>query len=320
MLPWRQAWHEALYGPAGFYRRPEGPAGHFTTSTQDVLGAAFARAIGALADREGLCRVVDVGCGRGELLTHLTRLRPELELTGVDIVARPAVLPRGVRWLRSPGGAALPDALDGLTGALVVAHEWLDVVPCTIAEADAAGVLREVLVDPATGAETLGDRLTGADAAWAARWWPGPGPDAAPVDAAGRRVEVGRSRDTAFAVLVSRVHTGVVLAVDYGHDRASRPAGGSLAAYRAGARVPPVPDGSCDLTAHVALDSLGAQEVTRQRDALRDLGLVRDRPPAAHARNDPGGYLAALVDASAVAALRDPSGLGSFGWALTRVR
>ena len=31
-LPWEQAWAEALYGPRGFYRRPEGPAGHFRTA------------------------------------------------------------------------------------------------------------------------------------------------------------------------------------------------------------------------------------------------------------------------------------------------
>ncbi|NED77150.1 hypothetical protein G3I51_33510, partial [Streptomyces sp. SID9944] len=28
-LGWRAAARDALYGPAGFYRRPEGPAGHF---------------------------------------------------------------------------------------------------------------------------------------------------------------------------------------------------------------------------------------------------------------------------------------------------
>ena len=67
MVPWREAWHEALYGAAGFYRGAEGPAGHFTTSTHGPLGAALAEAIGRLADREGARHVVDVGCGRGEL-------------------------------------------------------------------------------------------------------------------------------------------------------------------------------------------------------------------------------------------------------------
>ena len=46
-----------------------------------------------------------------------------------------------------PRRRRLPDELDGLTDTLVVANEWLDVVPCTIAEVDENGELREVLVD-----------------------------------------------------------------------------------------------------------------------------------------------------------------------------
>ena len=66
---------------------------------------------------------------------------------GVDVVDRPAGLPERVEWVRSPGGRHLPD-LGSPTGALVLAHEWLDVVPCPVAEADDDGVLREVLVAP----------------------------------------------------------------------------------------------------------------------------------------------------------------------------
>jgi len=108
MIPWRDAWHDALYGPHGFYRRPEGPAGHFTTSTHGPLGARFADALGRLADREGVHSIVDVGCGRGELLTSLAVQRPDLRLTGVDVVARPVDLPDGVAWLRSPEAARCP--------------------------------------------------------------------------------------------------------------------------------------------------------------------------------------------------------------------
>ena len=60
--------------------------------------------------------------------------------------------------------------------------------------------------------------------------------------------------------LGSRVRRGAVLAVDYGHTVGERPADGTLTAYRAGALVVPVPDGSCDLTAHVAIDSLEHDE------------------------------------------------------------
>ena len=69
------------------------------------------------------------------------------------MVARPADLPDAVAWLRSPGGARLPAGLTDLDDVLVVAHEWLDVVPCTVAEVVAPGRLAVVLVDPATGEE-----------------------------------------------------------------------------------------------------------------------------------------------------------------------
>ena len=172
MLPWRDAWHDALYGPHGFYRRAEGPAGHFTTSTHGPLGPVFAQALGRLADREGVQHVVDIGCGRGELLTHLAERRPDLRLTGVDVVERPSDLPDAVAWLRSPGGPALPDSLDGLDDVLVVAHEWLDVVPCTVAEVVAPGRLAVLLVDPATGEERDGPPPDDEDLAWCARHWP----------------------------------------------------------------------------------------------------------------------------------------------------
>ena len=313
MLPWRDAWHDALYGPHGFYRRAEGPAGHFTTSTHGPLGPVFAQALGRLADREGAHHVVDVGCGRGELLTHLAGQRPDLRLTGVDVVERPGDLPDAVAWLRSPGGPALPDALDGLDGVLVVAHEWLDVVPCTVAEVVAPGRLAVVLVDPATGAESLGAAPDDEDLAWCTRHWP---LDGLPV---GARVEVGRSRDVAWGDLVARVRHGILLAVDYGHTAGDRPLHGTLTAYRSGSLVAPVPDGSCDLTAHVAVDALEHDDLTTQREALHGLGLRARTPDHALARTDPAGYLAALAHASAVGALTAAEGLGGFAWVLRRV-
>ncbi len=88
--PWDVAWREALYGPGGFYRR-SAPAAHFATSAQGIPGggALLAEAVLALARRHSCTRVVDVGCGRGELLAHLRRLTPDLHLTGVDVVDRP---------------------------------------------------------------------------------------------------------------------------------------------------------------------------------------------------------------------------------------
>ncbi len=314
MVPWREAWHEALYGPHGFYRGAVGPAGHFTTSTHGPLGPPLADALGLLADRERVHHVVDVGCGRGELLTHLAARRPDLRLTGVDVVARPPDLPDAVAWLRSPGGGDLPAELTDLDDVLVVAHEWLDVVPCTVAEVVAPGRLAVVLVDPSTGAESTAGAITNDELDWCARYWPA---GDLPV---GARVEVGLARDAAWRDLVSRVRGGTLLAVDYGHTAGDRPVGGTLTAYRAGALVAPVPDGSCDLTAHVAVDSLEHDELTTQRAALHAVGALARTPDHERARTDPAGYLAALATASALGALTSPDGLGGFRWVLRRVQ
>ncbi len=314
MVPWKEAWSTALYGPDGFYRAGTGPAGHFTTSTHGPLGPVLADALGVLADRDGATQVVDVGCGRGELLVHLYAARPDLRLTGVDVVERPFGLPGAISWLSASGGASLPDALSDLEDALVVAHEWLDVVPCTIAEVVAPGRLALVLVDPVSGVESVAaDRPTAEDLAWCARHWP---VDDLPV---GSRVEVGLSRDRAWDDLAARVRRGTMLAVDYGHTRDSRPAGGTLTAYRGGSIVEPVPDGSCDLTAHVAVDSLEHDELTTQRDALRSLGVDIGSPALALARTDPSAYLTGLARSSAAAALTEPDGLGGFRWVYRRV-
>ena len=143
-VPWRMAWQSALYGPDGFYRRAEGPAGHFTTATHGGTGRALARSLWAWADRFGLDGIVDVGAGRGELLQHLYAWEPGRPLSGLDVVPRPQDLPDDVEWVASPGGAVLPPGWRP-DRALVVAHEWLDVVPCTIAEVAPDGRLRELL-------------------------------------------------------------------------------------------------------------------------------------------------------------------------------
>jgi SAM-dependent MidA family methyltransferase len=148
-----------------------------------------------------------------------------------------------------------------------------------------------------------------------ADWWP--------LSAVGARAEVGRSRDLAWASVVSSVRRGVAVAVDYAHDRPARPAQGSLTAYRSGRQVPPVPDGTCDLTAHVALDAVAAAGVaagateTRlddQRAALAALGVDGRRPPHALSRTDPAAYLRGLQRAGEAAELLDRGGLGAFGW------
>ena len=162
--------------------------------------------------------------------------------------------------------------------------------------------------------ESTGAAPTDEELAWCARHWPVEG---LPV---GARVEVGLTRDLAWGDLVARVRDGILLAVDYGHTAGDRPAGGTLTAYRSGALVVPVPDGSCDLTAHVAVDTLEHDEITTQRAALRDLGSTPASPRTTSPAPTRPATWSALAAASAVGALTAPDGLGGFAWVLRRVR
>ena len=322
-LPWDVAWQEALYGAGGFYRRGGGPAAHFRTSVHaapDLLAGALL----TLAERAGLTRVVDVGAGRGELLQALGEVAgargQAVELVGCDVVERPEALDDAITWLTSPGGAGLPESLSQWTsGALVIAHEWLDDVPCPVVQRDEDGAWRTVEVDPASGAERLGATVGPDVRAWLERWWDAPGTPP------GDRAEVGTSRDAAWAALVAAAPGSLLVAVDYAHTRGQRPAAGTLLGYRQGGACPPVPDGGCDVTAHVAVDAVAAAgvdagavatHVTTQREGLRSLGLGAVRPSTADAATDPVGYLHRLSAASRAAELVDPAGLGAFHWLL----
>ncbi|MFJ4314913.1 SAM-dependent methyltransferase [Streptomyces lavendulae] len=304
---WRPAMEAALYGPDGFYVRPggPGPAGHFRTSVHASprYAGAVARLLrtvdGALGHPERL-DLVDVGAGRGELLTGvLAALPPEVagrvRPYAVERAERPPGLDPRIRWVAEPP--------EGTTG-LLFANEWLDNVPLDVAEDG-----RYVLVAP-DGTETPGGPLDAADRAWLERWWPGA--------AAGEegRAEIGRTRDEAWAAAVATLERGLAVAVDYAHTRAARPPFGTLTGFREGREVPPVPDGGCDVTAHVALDACagpGAALLT-QREALTVLGVPCGRPPLALASTDPAAYVRALSAAGEAAELTARGGLGDFGW------
>jgi SAM-dependent MidA family methyltransferase len=311
---WDQAWGQALYGENGFYRQLAGPAGHFSTATQGMpqIGEQLARALLRLMDREGLDTFVDMGCGRGELLQQIHRVNPQVRCIGVDVVARPD-LSTQIGWIQSPGGERLPDELEGLQDTLVFANEWLDVVPCPIAELDEDGELREVLVNAPTAQERLGDPVSGAGRAWCTSYWPPD--DLEPGD----RVEIGQTRDAAWDSLLARVRSGLAIAADYGHTIGSRPAPGTLTGFSQGRQVLPVPDGSCDLTAHVSMDSLTHDDLRDQRAVLQDLGVSGRTPPHDLSRSNPAAYLRGLSTASAATALTARGGLGDFLWATRRV-
>lgn len=286
--PWSAAWSHALYGPDGFFVR-ERPADHFGTN---ALSPAFAGAVRRLAGRvdDALGRpdpfdVVDVGAGRGELLLALPDVPARWRLTAVERAPDPGV---GLLWTR-----AVPP-----TTGLLLANEWLDAVPLDVVQDG-----RLVLVDGA-GGEHPGPPSPYAD--WCRRWAPEQ-----------RRVEVGRSRDRAWAAAVAQLRRGLAVAVDYGHVRGTRRP--TLTGYRAGRQVAPVPDGSCDLTAHVALDSCAAatgSRLLRQRAALRELGVDGTLPSY---DRSPGTYAHDLAAATAAARLLDPAGPGGLSWLVREV-
>lgn len=313
-LPWRTAMERALYGERGFYRRGERPSDHFRTSVHASprFAAAVARLltdVDASLGHPSRLDLVDIGAGSGALLTNVRdrvapALRDRLHLTAVEIAPRPPDLDR-VTWR--------PDVPESFTG-LAIANEWLDNVPLDVVERTPDGV-RTMLVDPATGSERPGPEPSDEDRAWLDRWWPLAEP--------GDRAEVGRPRCAAWGTVLRRLTRGLAIAVDYAHTRTSRPPYGTLAGYRDGSTVPAVPDGSCDVTAHVALDACAvegeragatATVLTTQRTALRALGLTGARPPIDLAHRDPRAYVAALCHAGEDAELTDPSGLGGFTW------
>ncbi|WP_067509137.1 SAM-dependent methyltransferase [Actinoplanes sp. TFC3] len=306
----------ALYGPGGFFTGEHGgPADHFRTSVHasPLFAGALLRVITqvdqALGQPEKL-QVVDVGAGRGELLAALHALaqgNKRFQFTGVEVASRPEGLPADIAWRHD-----MPMDLIGV----LLATGWLDNVPLDVAEVDEQGRIRRVLVDPATGLESLGGEIDAADRFWIARWWPWAG--------LGDRIEVGWPRDLAWANAVSSVRRGAALTVDYGHVRGSRPPLGTLTGFRGGRQLPPVPDGMSDLTAHVALDAVaGAAGVPyrmiSQRQALKALGIDGARPPLDLARTDPAAYLRALATSSSAAELIDPDGLGGHWWLLHEV-
>jgi SAM-dependent MidA family methyltransferase len=271
LMPWSTVWTRAATGPGGFYRQASGLAEqHFATNVS--AGSATAQRIlevaGADIERllttHGSITITDVGAGDGSLLAQLMELvgegpGPRISWRAIDLRARPRSAVSRIDWIT--GDLAEVTTSLAPSSGLVIAHELLDDIPCDILEVDDEGSLRTVVVDPRTGREQLGTVVT--HDAWCERWWRRREP-------AGR-IEVGRSRDETWQTITAMVSDGVALAVDYGHVAAERDSGvwdaGTLSAFREGRLVPVVPDGSCNITAHVAMDAC-ASAVTPQDTRL----------------------------------------------------
>jgi hypothetical protein len=267
----RAAWERACFGPTGRFtvgRRD------FATALTDPVTAPLLCAL-LLARAEATDRalgepadfaVVDVGAGTGAFLGFLAAHAPRRwALTGVERCPRPVGLDPRVGWQRE-----VPEHR-----GLLLAHEWLDDVPLDVVRDG-----RTVLADGSLGDEH--------DPVWVARWG---------------GTEDGSARDAAWSAATDRLTAGLALAVDYGHTRPTRRP--TLTGWRNGRPVPPAFDGSCDVTAHVALDSL--------EGTLRWQHEVLAAVPAQVPAGDPATPQG-LRRASALRALRDPDGYGGWGW------
>ncbi len=304
------AWVGAALGPDGFWIAAL-PSAHFRTAS--TLGPELAAAVASLlAARPGLRRVLEVGAGDGALLNGLRARLGDVTLVGVDVRDRPTGLHPGVGWVRDRwdvrrdawGAGAVPALLCDGVPTLVLALEWLDDLPCRLAE-PAPGGWCELDADLVPVAP-----LPDADCAWVERWWPH-----------GERVEVGRTRDAAWSALVAALGAagGAALLVDYGHLRENRPASGSLAAFRAGRAVEPWPRPDRNLTAHVALDAVAAAGTAaggRTVLAGRQAEVLPPLLPAVAASQDP---LADLAGRSRRHALTARAGWGGHRWLLQEV-
>jgi SAM-dependent MidA family methyltransferase len=308
-VTWSRAWRDAA---RGFWAREE-PGGHFTTSASALVADRLAAIVHEVDTRLGHPRslaIVDIGCGDGHLLSLVRErcdgLGARARWIGVDL--RPVRID-GVESVVAESPCDLAGA--PWTG-VVMAHEWLDEIPCDVVERDARGVDRVVLVG-CDGVEMLGPsiddddacRSVGVDAArvraWLRLWWP--------LREPGDRAEIGGPRDRAWCWMTDLVGAGTAIATDYGHVRAERDAlhhHGTLSAYHAGRLTRPIPDGSMNLTAHVAVDSCAAARrgtsITLQRDEVPSSPFGQGDSVA-----DVERYFAALR-------LRDPARLGGVAW------
>lgn len=308
-VTWSRAWRVAA---REFWSR-ERPGGHFSTSVGPLVAERIAGLVLEVDDRLGRPAsfdIIDIGCGDGTLLSEVRERCADLSgrarWIGIDL--RP-VTADAVRSVMAEAPAHLPGT--PIRG-LVMAHEWLDEIPCDVVERDSEGVDRLVLVAQ-DGTEVLGPSLLedeacavhGVDASqarsWIERWWP--------LRESGDRAEVGVPRDQAWRWMSGLVAAGTALATDYGHWRSQRDEQhrhGTLVGYRGGRLTTPVPDGTANLTAHVALDAcasaLPGTVITTQRDEIECFPLG-ESPSAA----DLERHFAAIR-------LRDRTRLGAVSW------
>lgn len=286
------AWHDAWSESNHRFYRSQPAEDHFATSVEvdERIAAALADIVTKLrATREKEeFLVIDIGSGSGRLLEQLrARIAGPVSFLGIDVRPRPSLLPREILWrqMRIDEGSIDITGNGESAFGLVIAHEFLDDVPCDIVEIDDDMRARIVLVDPVTGAEELGPCLDDPAARriveprapdslqqWMTTWWP--------LTRPGARREIGLTRDLVWSRITKTLHSGAAVAIDYAHSRADRTLGvwdgGTLKGFASGRARRPVPDGSVNLTAHVALDALATPraQLTTQAQVIGDSSLT----------------------------------------------
>lgn len=342
-MDWLDEWWSAMLGPEGFWHR-EDPSEHFHTAVGDSadphLAAQFARTLMWVARKAGppihrnrgplvgaadrpapLVGMVDLGAADGALLRAVAAEQPDWSLLGVDVRPAPE-LPAAATWAQAlwdvrascwttaagrPAPAA-PWAEHARSGPLlVVAHEWLDELPCRVARRHGHDDWELLGPDGPTGATPDAE-----ESAWLHTW---------AGDA--EIVEIGLTRDRAWAAIARDLPAGsLLMAVDYGHVRETRPSQGSLVGYRHGRLVPPVPDGHTNITAPVAIDALAAAvehvpgTVVRLR--AQQAQVVTDSAPEL-GPEEGATPLAALMAANRRRVLADPARFGANWWLVHHV-
>jgi len=265
---WSSAWSRSQFGEGGFYRTHRAEQ-EFTTSVHvdrqlaQVLATRIEGERQRSSDRD--FAVIDIGAGDGTLLRQLHNLLPSgITYVGVDMREPPQQLTNDVTWIQRTIDEATTDITgrDGEWTGVLIAHEFLDDIPCDVVELDESLTPHAVLVDPITGAEEIGPGLDDPAAsrfiddptgslAWLERWWPATRPLA--------RREIGLSRDRVWGRLRNVLTRGTAIAIDYSHTEADRRRGvwdgGTLQGFAHGRPRRPIPDGSMNITAHVALDA-----------------------------------------------------------------
>ena len=292
---WQQAWEQIVTGANIFYRDNQ-PADHFTTSVMfsDEVAYRLAQTILALDDGTELI-VTDVGAGGAQLTLALAdRLadRPWIQLAAIDLRAAPPSLPPSINWqIGDVRTISLPPAR-----RVVIAHEFLDDIPCERFEVDEWGDARLIIV--ADGEAVMGPSLADDEACsdfevnavalrnWLDTWWPARRPY--------MRGEIGTTRDATWQQVTGWITSGLGIAIDYGHLLPERTVGtwdgGTLTGFRNGHPVTPMLDGSCNITAHVAMDAIAAARPDNDSTIRRQSEILR------------GGHVT------------KPGGLGDFLW------